>query len=225
MERHFDEELKNLKQRLLQMADISQEMVGLSVKALVDRKESLSKEVFALEDKVNHMEIEIEEEVLKLLALRQPAAGDLRLLTAILKINNDLERVADQAVNISETAVFLLKEPLLKPLIDIPHMATLAQRMIKNSIDAFVKQDPSLAQQVCRDDDEVDRLNDQIFRELLTYMIENNKSITRAVDLILVSRNIERVADHATNIAEDVIFIVEGKNIKHHIQEEHTPRA
>ena len=220
MERHFDEELKNLKQRLLQMADISQEMVGLSVKALVDRKESLSKEVFDLEDKVNHMEIEIEEEVLKLLALRQPAAGDLRLLTAILKINNDLERVADQAVNISEMAVLLLKEPLLKPLIDIPHMATLAQRMIKNSIDAFVKQDPSLAQQVCRDDDEVDRLNDQIFRELLTYMMENNKSITRAVDLILVSRNIERVADHATNIAEDVIFIVEGKNIKHHIQEE-----
>lgn len=220
MERHFDEELKDLKQKLLLMADTAQEMLGLAVKALVDRKESLAKEVFTLEDKVNHMEVEIEEAVLRLLALRQPAAGDLRLLTAILKINNDLERVADQAVNISEIAVYLLKEPLLKPLIDIPHMAQLAQQMIKNSIDAFVNQNSALAQKVCRDDDEVDRLNEQLFRELLTYMMEDPKSITRAVDLILVSRNIERVADHATNISEDVIFIVEGKNIKHHILEE-----
>lgn len=220
MERHFDEELKHLKEKLLGMADTAQEMVGLAVKSLADRKESLAKEVFEHEKKVNHLEIEIEDEVLKLLALRQPAAKDLRLLTAILKINNDLERVADQAVNIAETALYLLKEPPLKPLIDIPHMAALAQRMIKNSIDAFVNQDPRLAQEVCEDDDEVDRINDQIFRELLTYMMEDPKSITRAVDLILVSRNIERVADHATNISEDVIFIVEGKNIKHHIQEE-----
>ncbi len=219
MERHFDEELKSLKQRLLHMADTAQGMVGLSVKALVDRKESLAEEVFRLEDQVNHIEIEIEEEVLKLLALRQPAAGDLRLLTAILKINNDLERVADQAVNISELAIDLLKQPVLKPLIDIPHMASLAQRMIKNSLDAFVNQDPALAKQVCLDDDAVDHINDQVFRELLTYMIEDPKSIKRAVDLILVSRNIERVADHATNISEDVIFIVEGKNIKHHITE------
>ena len=220
MERHFDEELKHLKQRLLHMADTTQEMVGLSVKALVERKESLAKEVFSLEETVNHMEIEIEDAVLKLLALRQPAAGDLRLLTAILKINNDLERVADQAVNISETAVYLLKEPPLKPLIDIPHMAALAQKMIKNSLDAFVNQNAALARQVCMDDDEVDRLNDQVFRELLTYMMEDPKSITRAVDLILVSRNIERVADHATNICEDVIFIIDGTNIKHHIQDE-----
>ncbi len=220
MERHFDEELKNLKQKLLHMADTAQEMIGLSVRALAERKEALAQEVFGLEQTVNHMEIEIEEEVLKLLALRQPAAGDLRLLTAILKINNDLERVADQAVNISEIAIDLLKQPPLKPLIDIPHMANLAQRMIKNSIDAFVNENPALAQQVCRDDDEVDRINDQVFSELLTYMTEDPKSITRAVDLILVSRNIERVADHATNISEDVIFIVEGKNIKHHIQDE-----
>jgi phosphate transport system protein len=216
MERHFDEELKHLKQRLLQMADTAQEMIGLAVKALAERKEALAKEVFKLEESVNHMEIQIEDEVLRLLALRQPAAGDLRLLTAILKINNDLERVADQACNIAEIAIFLLKEPPLKPLIDIPHMAVLAQKMIKNSIEAFVRQDPKLAQDVCEDDDEVDRLNDQIFRELLTYMTEDAKSITRAVDLILVSRNLERVADHATNISEDVIFIVEGKNIKHH---------
>ncbi len=220
MERHFDEEQKNLKQKLLQMGDTAQEMIGLAIKSLVERKESLATEVFALEEKVNHMEIEIEEEVLKLMALRQPAARDLRLLTAILKINNDLERVADQAVNIAELSIFLLKEPNLKPLIDIPHMANLAQRMIKNSLEAFVQHDPKLAKEVCADDDEVDRINDQIFRELLTYMMEDPKSITRAVDLILVSRNLERIADHATNISEDVIFIEVGKNIKHHFQDE-----
>ena len=220
MERHFDEELKTLKQKLLHMADTAQEMIGLSVKSLAERKKEYADQVFHLEESVNHMEIEIEDAVLKLLALRQPAAGDLRLLTAILKINNDLERVADQAVNISESAIDLLKSPPLKPLIDIPHMAHLAQKMIKNSLDAFVNQDPKLAQEVCQDDDEVDRINDQVLREFLTLMMEDPKSITRAVDLILISRNIERIADHATNISEDVIFIVEGKNIKHHLQEE-----
>ena len=219
MERHFDDELKDLRQKLLQMADTAQEMIGLAMKALVERKKELTDKVFELEDTVNHLEIEIEEEVLRLLALRQPIAGDLRLLTAILKINNDLERVGDQAVNISETVLFLLKEPPLKPLIDIPQMALLAQKMIKNSLEAFVHDDSKLAQQVCKDDDEVDRLNSQLFRELLTYMIEDPKNITRALDLILISRNLERIADHATNISEDVIFIVEGKNIKHHIQE------
>ncbi len=219
MERHFDEELKDLRKKLLQMADTAQEMIGLAVKALVERKKELTEKVFSLEDAVNHLEIEIEEEVLRLLALRQPIAGDLRLLTAILKINNDLERVADQAVNISETVLFLLKEPPLKPLIDIPQMAVLAQQMIRNSLEAFVREDAALAHQVCKDDDEVDRLNTQVFRELLTFMMENPKSITRAVDLILVSRNLERIGDHATNISEDVIFIVEGKNIKHHLQE------
>ncbi len=220
MERHFDEELKNLKQRLLHMADTAQEMIGLAVKCLVDRNKPLAQDVFGLEQKVNHMEIEIEEEVLKLLALRQPAAGDLRLLTAILKINNDLERVADQAVNITERTLDFLKQPPLKPLMDVPHMANLAQRMIKNSLEAFVNHDPRLAQRVCEDDDEVDRVNDQIFRELLTCMMQDPKSINRAVDLILISRNIERIADHATNISEDVVFIEEGKNIKHHIEEE-----
>lgn len=220
MERHFDEELKHLKQRLLHMGDLAQEMIGLSIKVMTERKESIAEEVFQLEDKVNHLEVEIEDEVLRLLSLRQPVARDLRLLTAILKINNDLERVADQACNISETALYLLKEPPLKPLIDIPHMAMLAQKMIKNSLAAFVNQDARLAMEVCGDDDEVDRINDQVFRELLTYMMEDHKSITRAVDLILVARNLERIADHATNISEDVIFIVEGKNIKHHIQEE-----
>ena len=219
MEIQFDEELKVLKQSLLQMGDLAQEMIGLSVQALKDREPGFAEEVLRLEDKVNHMEVKIEEEALVLMARRQPAARDLRLLTAILKIDNDLERVADQTVNIAEIALVLMKEPPLKPLIDIPFMAHMAQKMIRNSLNAFVHHDVALAQEVCEQDDQVDRINDQIFRELLTYMMENPRSITRAVDLILVSRNLERIADHATNIGEEVIFIEQGKNIKHHILE------
>lgn len=225
MERHFDEELKQLKQRMLQMADYAQEMIGLAVKALVERKEAHVAQVLAMEEKVNRIEVEIEDEALRLLSVRQPVARDLRLLTAILKIISDLERVGDQACNIAETAAYLLKEPPLKPLIDIPNMAAHAQKMIKGSIEAFVNHDVRLAKDVCGDDDEVDRLNEQIFRELLTYMMEDPKSITRAVDLILIARNLERVADHATNISEDVIFIEEGKNIKHHLQEKPDSQA
>ncbi len=167
------------------------------------------------------MEVEIEEEVLRLLAVRQPAARDLRFLVALLKINNNLERIADQACNISETVVYLLQElPLKVPLIDIPDMAKLVQKMVQDSIEAFVRHDPQLAKDVCEHDDEIDWIHDQMFRVLLTHMIENPKNITRGVDLILVSRNLERIADHATNIGEEVIFIEEGKNIKHRLQEE-----
>jgi phosphate transport system protein len=137
----------------------------------------------------------------------------------VMKIVTDLERMGDQAVNIAERTLDLLKQPLLKPLIDIPRMATLAQKMVKDSLDAFVNRDPKLARRVCERDDEVDNLNEQIFRELLTYMMEDSTTITRAVDLILIGRNIERVADHATNIGEDVIYLVEGKMIKHHLEE------
>lgn len=219
MERHFDEELKDLKNKLLQMADQAQGMTGLAVKSLVERSESFARQVLQMEADVNRQEVEIEDEVLKLLALHQPAGGDLRFLTAVLKINNDLERVADQAVNISEISLRLMKEPQLKPLIDIPHMAKLSQVMIKQSLDALVHHDAALAKRVCESDDEVDRLNDQVFRELLTYMMQDPKNITRAVDLVLVCRNLERIADHATNISEDVIFIEKGKNIKHHMQD------
>ena len=220
METQFDEELKILKQKLLMMGDLAQEMIGLAIQALKEREHGFAQEVLNIEEKVNRLEIDIEDEVLVLMARRQPAAKDLRLLTAVLKINNDLERVADQAVNIAELAMYLIKEPSLKPLIDIPFMANLAQKMIRNSLNAFVNHDVAMAKEVCEKDDQVDRINDQIFRELLTYMMENPRSITRAVDLILVSRNLERIADHATNIGEEVIFIEEGKNIKHHIQEE-----
>ncbi len=225
METHFDEELKILKQKLLQMGDMAQDMIRMSIAALKERRESLTEDVFTAEEKVNRFEIEIEDEALVLMATRQPAARDLRLLTAILKINNDLERIADQAVNIAEIALYLIKEPELKPLIDIPLMAALAQKMVRNSLNAFVYHDPALAKEVCEKDDEVDCLNDQIFRELLTYMMENPRSITRAVDLILVSRNLERIADHATNISEDVVFVEEGKNIKHHLQDELTDQT
>ena len=223
METHFDEELKLLKQKLLSMADTAQAMIGLAVKSLAQREAEIANEVLIIENTVNRMEIEIEEEVVRLLARRQPAARDLRLLVAVLKINNDLERVADQACNISETVLYLLQEPPLKaPLIDIPNMARLAQKMVKDSIEAFINHDSDLAKSVCENDDEVDWLNDQIFRVLLTHMLENPKVITRAVDLILVSRNLEKIADHATNICEEVIFIEQGKNIKHNIQEEST---
>ena len=219
MERHFDEELKQLSQELLKMGGLVEEAISRSVKGLVDRDQALTEDVIRSDDSINMMEVEIEETCLKLLALHQPAGSDLRFITMVMRIINDLERMGDQAVNIAEQALDLFKQPLLKPLIDIPRMAALAQKMVKNSLDAFVNRDANLARTVCQSDDDVDNLNDQIFRELLTYMIENSSAITRAVDLILIGRHIERIADHATNIGEDVIYLVQGKNIKHHLEE------
>lgn len=219
MERHFDEELKELKGKLLQMASLAEESVARSVKSLVERDKKLAEEVLGSDDAINLLEIEIDELCLKLLALRQPIATDLRFITAALKIITDLERIGDLAVNIAERALDLMEQPLLKPLIDIPRMAQLAQKMVKDSLDAFVNRDAELARSVCRRDDEVDQLNHQIFRELLTYMIQDPKAITRSVDLLLVGRHLERVADHATNIGEDVVYLVKGKTIKHHIEE------
>ena len=217
MERHLDAELRHLKEELLRMASLAEGAIGLAVKALVSRDAELARQVIASDRDINMAEIEIDELCLKLLALHHPEAADLRFITMAFKINNDLERMGDLAVNIAERTLDLLKEPLLKPLIDIPRMAELAQGMVKDSLDAFVRRDSELARNVCRRDDQVDQLNDQLFRELLTYMIQDPKSIERAVGLILVGRHLERVADHATNIAEDVIFMIEGKNIKHHI--------
>ena len=219
MERHFDEELKKLSQELLRMGGLVEEAISRSVKSLVDRDTTLAENVLRSDDAINMLEIEIEDMCLKFLALHQPAGSDLRFITMVMKIVNDLERMGDQAVNIAEHTLDLLKQPLLKPLIDIPRMASLAQKMVKDSLDAFVNRNPQLARSVCQRDDEVDNLNDQIFRELLTYMMEDSSKITRSVDLILIGRNIERVADHATNIGEDVIYLVEGKTIKHHLEE------
>jgi len=219
MERRFDEELKDLKEKLLRMAGLAEDSIAKAVKALKDRDQALVGQVFEQEDRINLLEIEIDEVCMRLLALRQPMAGDLRFIASAMKIGSELERIGDQSVNIAERTTELLKVPLLKPLIDIPRMAGLAQAMVVDSINAFVNRDAELARQICARDDEVDQINHQIFRELLTYMMEDPATIPRAVELILIGRHLERIADHATNIGEDVIYLVKGKSIKHHIEE------
>lgn len=220
MERHFDSELQNLKNRLVEMADRVEAMIKYAVEGLKDRNEEFLQRVFETEKKVNLFQVENDDIALKLIALHQPAASDLRLLVTAIKISSDLERIGDQAVNISERAMDLLQEPPLKPLIDIPRMAEIVQGMVKDAITAFIKGDSQLAHQVCERDDRVDDLNDQIFRELLTYMMQDTKNVPRALKLLLVGRHLERIADHATNIGEEVYYIVEGKDIRHHIQNE-----
>ncbi|MGB7294961.1 MAG: phosphate signaling complex protein PhoU [Candidatus Aminicenantales bacterium] len=219
MDRHFDAELNGLNEKLLHMARLAEESGALAVKSLKNRDETLAQEVFKRETTVNLLEIEIDELCMRLLALRQPVASDLRFITSAMKIGSELERVGDLAVNIAEVSVDLLKHPPVKPLIDIPRMASLAQGMVKDALNAFVNRDEALARSVCERDDEVDSLNDQIFRELLTYMMNDQSTINRSVGLILIGRHLERIADHATNIGEDVIYLVKGKTIKHHIEE------
>ena len=217
MERqHFEDELQALKNRLLGMGALVEDRVHRAVHALIDRNIEEAERVIAADQDVNSLQIEIDDRCLKLLALQQPMATDLRLITAAMKINADLERIGDQAVNIAENAVKILPQPLLKPLIDIPRMAEIAERMTRDALDSFVRRDPELARDVLRRDDAVDQLKDQVFRELLTYMMADPGTIQRALALILISRNIERIADHATNIAEDVIFLVEAIDVRHH---------
>lgn len=216
METYFQKELEELKESLLKMATLVQEAIRYAIQSLVERDSELAQKTFKGEDRINHLEIEIEDMCLKLLALRQPMAVDLRFITAAMKIITDLERMGDQAINIAERAISLNQEPQLKPYIDIPRMAEIAQSMVKDVLDAFVNRDSKLARSVCERDDLVDGLNDQVFRELLTYMISDPRTITRAVHLMIVCRCLERIADHATNIAEDVIFMVDALVIKHH---------
>ena len=217
MERHhFEEELQELKQRLLTMGALVEERVHAAVDSLIHRRIDVAEKVIGSDEEVNALQIEIDDRCLKLLALQQPIASDLRLITSAMKINADLERIGDQAVNVAENVVKLLPHPTLKPLIDIPRMAEIAEKMIRDALDAFVKRDGDLARDVLRRDDEVDELKDQVFRELLTYMMADPGTIQRALALILISRNLERIADHATNIAEDVIFLVEAKDVRHH---------
>src|SRR5262245_35299562 len=223
MERHhFEEELQALKRRLLNMGALVEERVHQAIQALIERRPEVTDRIVAGDQDVNDLQIEIDDRCLKLLALQQPMASDLRLITAAMKINSDLERIGDQAVNIAENASLLLAHPPLKPLLDLPRMAELAQQMTRDSLDSFVRRDPALARSVLQRDDEVDQLKDQNFRVLLTYMMADPGTIERALALILVARNLERIADHATNIAEDVIFLVEAKDVRHH-HEEKTP--
>ncbi|HAV43349.1 TPA: phosphate transport system regulatory protein PhoU [bacterium] len=215
MERHFDEELRELEEQLLRMGALVGEMISLSIKALAQRETGLITVVREKEDEVNRLHIKIDELCLRLLALRQPLAVDLRFITAGLRINSDLERMGDLAVNITDATRPLLEEPPLKPLIDIPRMSEMAANMAKESLNSFLKRDTKLAKAILNQDNEVDYLKDQIFREFLTYMMQDSSTIKRALELILISRHLERIADHACNIAEDVIFMVMGKDIRH----------
>jgi phosphate transport system protein len=219
MERHVDQEINELKQRLLSMGGLCEKMIHLSIKALVDRDVKYLDEVYAHEREVNQLHLEIDDRCVKLFALHTPVAGDLRTIMGGMKINSELERIGDQSVNIAQNTVELLKQPQLKPLLDIPRMAQISMGMLRDSLDAFVKGDTVLAQAVVERDDQVDSLKGQVFRELITFMISDPTSIQRALDLILISRNLERLADHATNVAEDVIFMVKGKDIRHHADE------
>jgi phosphate transport system protein len=214
--RHFQEELQQLKTRLLEMGGLAEEEVRLAVKGLVDRDQELIDQVLAGDEPLNAMHIEIDNRSFTLLALFQPMAADLRAIVAAVKINTDLERVGDLAVNIAEAARRYTLHPPVKKLIDIPRMATIAQAMLRDALDAFVRRDVELAQHVLDQDDNLDELKTQIFRELLTYMLADPATIEPALDLILVSRHLERIGDHATNIAEDVIFIVSARDVRHH---------
>jgi phosphate transport system protein len=214
MERHFEVELQAIREKLLAMGSLAEAMIQKSVRALVDRDEALVQAVLANEEEMDLLCIEVDDRCFTRLALQQPMASDLRFLVASIKINSDLERMADQAVSIALRAQALMREPLVKPLIDIPRMATLAQEMVRKSLDAFVRRDPELARAVIESDDAVDNLRDQVFRELLVYMMADTATIPRALALILISRNLERIADHATNIAEDVIYIVRGEDVR-----------
>jgi phosphate transport system protein len=215
MKKHYGEQLAGVREMVLRMGGLAEQMTRRVIQALVQRDAGLLAEVRAMESQVNQLHVEIDEACLELIALRQPAAADLRFIAAAMKIIVDMERIGDQAINITERAESLLAVPPLKPLIDIPRMADIAQEMLKASLDAYVNGDDELALETIRKDDEVDQLKDQVFRELLTFMMSDPTTIPRAMDLILVSRHIERIADHATNICEDVIFMVKGKDIRH----------
>lgn len=214
-ERQFDKELLGLKKKLLHMATLAEEMVERAITELSERDERPTEAVLRAEEQVNRLQIEIDDEVVRLLATRQPVASDLRLILAASKINSELERIADLAVNITQNVHVLAQHPPLKPLMDIPRMEEFARKMVREALDAFVRGDVLLAQAVIMTDDQVDALKDQVFRELLTYMLSDPQTIERALALILVARHLERIADHATNIAQDVIYHIQGRDVRH----------
>jgi len=217
MERHFDEELGNLRKELLRMAAMAQEAIFNSIEALKSRDKSRAQEVIDTDDKIDRLELEVDEKCIDLIARHQPMAGDLRFITTGMKINSELERIADLAVDISQRALELIEKPILKPLIDIPKLSVVAQNMVRDAIDAFVKRDVSLAKQVMSADSEADRLRNLVQDELINdYMAKDISTASRAVPLLLIARHLERICDHATNIAEDIIYMVEGKVVKHH---------
>ena len=212
---HYTGQLEGIRELVLRMGGLAEAMTRRVLQALIQRDSSLLPEVRSMEVQVNQLHIDIDEACLEIIALRQPAGYDLRFVTAAIKINTDIERIGDQAINILEDTESLLAVPPLKPLIDIPKMAEIAQEMLKDALDAFVNGDVELAQQTIVRDDIVDKLKDEVFLELIGYMSADASNIPRAMDLILVSRHLERIADHATNICEHVIFMVQGKDVRH----------
>ena len=215
---HFREELQELQSTLLEMGGLVEASIHNSVYALVDRNEDKAKEVMWAEALINQKEIEIDDLATRLLALFQPMARDLRFITAVIKMNSDLERMGDLAVNITERAMSLMQEPVVRHLIDIPRIAELAESMVHRALDAFARGDADMAREVLLADDEVDRLRDSVYYELLSFMQEERTTINRAVDLMFVAQHLERIADHATNIAEDVLFLVKGIDVRHHAE-------
>lgn len=214
MHRHFDDELKLLKERLLTMGSLAEKALHRAVDALHKHDGASLQEVFALEKEVNDLEVAVEQEVLSLIARRQPVAADLRFLVMAIKIAGEIERVCDQAVNVAGSTQRLVAELPIKRIAITPIMAERAMKMFREALDAFVRGDVALARRVLNEDDEVDSLRDDVFRTMITYMMEDPTTISRAMSLILIARNLERVADHATNIAEEVIFLIEAREVR-----------
>jgi phosphate transport system protein len=220
MQRHIDEELKELHKDILKMGILAQEAIFKSIESLKDRDKLLAQEVIQNDKKIDDLELLVDEKCIDLIARYQPMAGDLRFITTGMKINAELERIADLAVDISQWVLELVDKPLLKPLIDIPKLSEIAQQMVREAIDAFVNRDAELARKVVLTDPQADKLRNQVQEELIhEYMLKDNKSADRAVSLLLIARYLERICDHTTNIAEDVIYMVEAKVVKHRPQE------
>jgi phosphate transport system protein len=213
--RHFDEQIQELMEKLVLMGRLAESMIQLSLRVMIERNESLTDEVLRKEKEVNGLQLEIDDRAVKLTALQQPVGSDVRFLFMASRIATELERIGDQAINICQNAHHVLKAPPLKPLVDLPLMGELSETMVRKSIEALVKRDCNLARVVLEDEKGVDLFRDQIFRVLLTYMMADPGTIERALSLILMSRNLERVGDHATNIAEEVIYLVEGREVRH----------
>lgn len=211
----FEDELKNLKIKILKMGSLVEEAIGKAIRSLVDRDSDLAQKVIENDARINNFDVEIDEECIRLIALRQPTAGDLRFITTAMKITTDLERIGDYAVDLCERVMELNTEPQLKPYIDIPRMAEIAQGMVRDALQAFLDRNTALAYEVINRDDAVDQLTVQIFNELMFFMIKDNTTISRAIKVTYISKYLERVADHATNIAEMVVYMDEGKMIRH----------
>ncbi len=215
MERHFERDLEELKERLLWMGSLAERAVHQATQAVLECDSSVAEGVLVAEATINEMQIEIDDRVVRLLALHQLMAADLRFVLAVSRINADLERIGDQAVNMAQSALRIVRHPRVKPYVDLPRMSELAEEMVRESLDAMIRKDIELAKSVLARDDRVDQLRDQMFRELLTYMMGDSSVIFPAFELILVAKNLERIADHATNIAEDVIYMVAGQDVRH----------